>query len=265
MDSARRLFSDELRRYRHERGLTQGQLGGLINYSGATVGMVEKLQRHPTLAFTELCDQVLDTGGALTRLLPLLSREAYPSWFRPFVEMESEAISIQDFEVQVIAGLLQTADYARAILNSWPPKKADEIERRLAARLDRQSIVTRDDPPLLTFVLDESVLRRPMGTRELMAAQLQHLTAIAELPHVQLQVLTFDRANQAPTDGSFALLELPKRDRYVYVDGPGGGRLEPDQALAEGYSRAFDAARSQALPTTDSIEMIARVRSELYG
>ena len=88
VDSARRLFSDELRRYRRARGFTQEQLGNLINYAGATVGMIEKLQRNPTLAFTERCDRVLETGGALSRLLPL-SREAYPSWFRPFVEMEA--------------------------------------------------------------------------------------------------------------------------------------------------------------------------------
>lgn len=226
--------------------------------------MVEKLQRNPTPGFTELCDRVLETGGALTRLLPLLHREAYPSWFRPFVEMEAEAISIQEFEVQVIAGLLQTEDYARAILNSWPPKKPDEIERRLVARLERQRILDRPDPPLLSFVLDESVLRRPMGTAAMMAAQLQHLIDVAELRNVQLQILTFDRAKHVPNDGSFIVLELPKNERYIYVEGPGNGRLIPDAHLVAGYVRAYDAARCQALPVEDSIEMIERVKRDLY-
>jgi transcriptional regulator with XRE-family HTH domain len=164
-DAAHRLYAAELRRWRQERGVTQERLAALTHYSAALVGMVEKLQRNPTREFTSRCDDVLATGGALARLLPLLAAESYPSWFRPFVEMEAEATAIQEFEVQVIAGLLQTEDYARAVLNSWPPKSAEEIERRLAARLDRQRILDRTDPPLLSFVLDESVLRRPMGPR----------------------------------------------------------------------------------------------------
>jgi transcriptional regulator with XRE-family HTH domain len=162
-DAAHRLYAAELRRWRQERGITQERLAALTHYSAALVGMVEKLQRNPTREFTSRCDDVLATGGALARLLPLLAAESYPSWFRPFVEMEAEATAIQEFEVQVIAGLLQTEDYARAVLNSWPPKSPAEIERRLAARLDRQRILDRADPPLLSFVLDESVLRRPMG------------------------------------------------------------------------------------------------------
>lgn len=264
VDSARRLFADELRRYRALRGLTQEQLAAAINYSTAAVGMVEKLQRNPTPGFTERCDTVLQTDGALARLLPLLSREAYPSWFRPFVQMESEATAIQEFEVQVIAGLLQTEDYARAVLDSWPPKKADEVDRRLSARLERQQVLTREDPPLLSFVLDESVLRRSMGEPSMMAAQLHHLIEIAHHPHVQLQVLTFDRAKRAPTDGSFTVLELPKRDRYLYIEGPSNGRLIPEPEVVERYARAFDAASCHALPVEDSVELIDRLRRDLY-
>ncbi|MGA8116293.1 MAG: helix-turn-helix transcriptional regulator [Actinocatenispora sp.] len=264
-ESTRRFFADELRRLRHERGLTQEQLAQRISYSTGTVSMIEKLQRNPTPGFTEKCDEVLETGGALTRLLPLLSREAYPSWFRPFVKLEAEAVAIQEFEVQVIAGLLQTEDYARAVLNTWPPKKTDEIEHRLAARMERQQVLTRDDPPLLSYVLDESVLRRPMGGAAVMAGQLQHLIDVAQLPHIQLQILTFDRATNAPTDGSFFVLELPRGDRVVYVEGPAGGRLIPDRTAVQEFARAFDAARCQALAVEDSIALIARVRGELYG
>ncbi|MEV0843711.1 helix-turn-helix transcriptional regulator [Actinocatenispora sera] len=264
-DAAHRLYAAELRRWRQERGVTQERLAALTHYSAALVGMVEKLQRNPTREFTSRCDDVLRTGGALARLLPLLAAESYPSWFRPFVEMEAEATAIQEFEVQVVPGLLQTEAYARAILDSWPPKKADEIERRLTARLERQAILTREDPPLLSFVLDESVLRRPMGDSPMMADQLRHLVDIADHSHVQLQILTFERARKAPNDGTFVVIELPHHERCIYVEGPGNGRLIPEPHIVDAYTRAFDAARSQALPVEDSIEMIERLRRELYG
>jgi transcriptional regulator with XRE-family HTH domain len=263
-DAAHRLYAAELRRWRQERGVTQERLAALTHYSAALVGMVEKLQRNPTREFTSRCDDVLRTGGALSRLLPLLAAESYPSWFRPFVEMEAEATAIQEFEVQVIAGLLQTEDYARAVLNSWPPKSAEEIERRLAARLDRQRILDRADPPLLSFVLDESVLRRPMGPASMMAAQLTHLIETAARPNIQLQILTFSHARLAPTDGSFTLMELPERERYVYVDNPANARLIPESETVEYYARGFRAAQCQALPIEDSIELIDRVRRDFH-
>ncbi|BCJ26444.1 helix-turn-helix domain-containing protein [Actinocatenispora sera] len=264
-DAAHRLYAAELRRWRQERGVTQERLAALTHYSAALVGMVEKLQRNPTREFTSRCDDVLRTGGALARLLPLLAAESYPSWFRPFVEMEAEATAIQEFEVQVIAGLLQTEDYARAVLNSWPPKSAEEIERRLAARLDRQRILDRADPPLLSFVLDESVLRRPMGPASMMAAQLTHLIETAARPNIQLQILTFEQARDAPTDGAFVVLELPQRERVLYVEGVGNGRLVPDEEIVDRFARAFSAAQCQALSMADSIAFIEMVRRERYG
>lgn len=179
--------------------------------------------------------------------------------------MEAEAVAIQEFGVQVVPGLLQTEDYARAVLRAgWPPIGPDEIERRLGARLERQKILRRDDPPLLSFVLDESILRRPMGDGRMMADQLQHLIDASTLSHVQLQVLTFDRAKHAPSEGSYTVLEMSKNDRYVYVDGTGAGRLIPEPSIVEKFARGFDAARVNALPMEDSIGFIAGLRRELY-
>lgn len=264
--AARRIIVDELRRWRGKRGVTQEQLAERIIYSVSTVRSVEELRRSPVLDFITKCDKALDTDGALSRLFPLLAEDAYPSWFRPFAEMEAEAVAIQEFEVQVIPGLLQTEEYARAVLKTtWPPIGPDEIERRLDARLERQKILYRDNPPLLSFVLDESVLRRPMGDNRVMAAQLQRLIEVSGLPHVQLQILAFDRARYAPTDGSFFVLEIPKNDRYVYVDSPAAARLTPEPSVVEQFTRGFDAARVHALPVEDSIRLIEGLRSDLYG
>jgi transcriptional regulator with XRE-family HTH domain len=262
---ARRIVIEELRRWRAKRSLTQEQLAEGINYSVDQVRSVESLRRNPLPDFLAKCDKALDTDGALSRLLPLLAEDTYPSWFRPFAEMEAQAVAIQEFEVQLVPGLLQTEEYARAVLKTgWPPIGPDEIERRLAARLERQKILHRDDPPLLSFVLDESILRRPMGDDCMMADQLQHLIDASALSHVQLQVLTFDRAKYAPSEGSYTVLEMSKNDRYVYVDSTGAGRLIPEAPIVEKFARGFDAARVNSLPVEDSIRFIAGLRRELY-
>jgi transcriptional regulator with XRE-family HTH domain len=263
-DTFGEFFAAELRQYRKARDLTQDALAELIHFSPQTVSAVENGTRSPNEDFAARCDQALGTGGALSRLRGMLHKDAYPWWFRPFVNLEAEALAIQEFEVQVIAGLLQTEEYARAVLKSWPPKKPAEIERRLEARLERQQILTRDDPPLLSFVMDESVLRRPMGGCAVMAEQLRYLTEVAELPHVTLQVLPFDRAQTAPTDGSFTVMDMPNKERLVYIEGPGKGQIIPGAEEVEYYARAFGAACIQALAVEDSIAMIHGLRSELY-
>ena len=262
-DSMRRYFAAELRRLRTERGLSQEQAAKLMTFSPSLVAEVEKLRRVPTEPFARRCDEVFDTGGHFTRMARAMPR-GYPKWFQPFVKLEAEAVALHSFEVQVVPGLLQTEDYARAVLNTWPPRKPAEIERQVRARLQRQSILARDDMPRLWFVLDESVLRRPMGEHSLMAEQLSHLVEIADRPNVSLQVLPYSKAKQAPTDGSFVLLKLPSRERLLYIEGPGNGRLIPDDEIVESYTDALDAARCQALAVEDSVAFIDCVRSELY-
>src|ERR1700749_1324030 len=108
-------FGSELRRYRAAAGLSQGQLGEIVNYTGALIGMVETAKRTPSQEFAQLCDSALETGGALSRLWPLVKRDNFPKWFRGFVELEAAATSIDWFEPQNVPGLLQTEDYARAL------------------------------------------------------------------------------------------------------------------------------------------------------
>jgi hypothetical protein len=227
--------------------------------------MVETLQRHPTPDFTQRCDAVLSAGGALTRLLPMLVREAYPTWFRSFVALEAEALAIHEFEVQVVPGLFQTEDYARAVLAAaWPPQSPEDTERRLKARLERQQILTRDHPPLLSVILDESILRRPVGGSDVMARQLQHLVELAARPHIKLHILTYQCAANTHMAGSFTVLELPKRERLVYVEGTGSGQILPAPDEVERLARTFEAVRGEAMSTAKSVEFIDCMREELY-
>jgi transcriptional regulator with XRE-family HTH domain len=262
-DSMRKYFAAELRRHRTERNLTQDQAGRLMTFSGSLVAEVEKLRRIPTEEFAHRCDEVFETDGCFTRMVESMPR-GYPKWFQPFVKLEAEAVALHTFEVQVIPGLLQTEEYARAVLNTWPPKKLEEIEKRVKARMQRQQILTRSDMPRLWFILDESVLRRPMGDDTIMSDQLQRLIELAALPNLSLQVLPYGKAKNAPTSGSFVVLKMPNRDRFLYMEGPGDGRLIPDQDIVESYVEALEAARGEALAVEDSIAFIASMRRELY-
>jgi hypothetical protein len=134
--------------------------------------MVETCKRIPKPDFIQACDKALNTGGALHRIWKRMMKSTYPAWFRPFAELEAIASAFFEYESQAMPGLLQTEDYARAILRAGRPRDTDEqIERHVAARMARQTILTRDDPPLLWVVLDEAALRRPVGGREVMRSQ----------------------------------------------------------------------------------------------
>ncbi len=174
--SALGLFAAELRHARTAGELTQEALAEKIACSPSLVGMIETGRRIPTLDLAQRCDEALGTSGVLTRMHKLVATEAYPSWFRPWVELEKAATSLRSWQPMIVDGLLQTAEYARAVLRAARPHDRDEmIEQLVAARMDRQAILERDDLPRLWVVPDESVLTRPVGDPDVMTAQLDRL------------------------------------------------------------------------------------------
>lgn len=265
-ETVHEYFVAQLRRLRQDRGLSQAQLARHLNYSPGLIGMVETRQRPPTADFAEACDREFATGGTLAALVPLIAREAYPSWFRSYVALEAEAVAIDEFEVQVVPGLLQTEGYARAVFSpDWPPRSHKELEQRLAARLTRQALLEREQPPLLWFILDESVLRRPVGSTADMAEQLDRLVSLTDRTHIKIQILPLTRAGRAPLDGSFVLLYLRDGEQLAYLEGPGGGTILPGHETRDRCARSFDVMRAEALSQAESATLISRVREELYG
>jgi hypothetical protein len=139
--------------------------------------------------------------------------DVLPSWFRVAVGLEEAASLIRAYEPQYVPGLLQTEDYIRAtIVASFPDTPEEETERRVALRLARQDLLTREDAPELWAVLDETVLRRPIGGREVMRAQLAHLIEDTELPNVMLQVIPFATGWHPALYGMFHVFRFPARE-----------------------------------------------------
>jgi hypothetical protein len=144
-----------------------------------------------------------------------------PSWFQPYLGLEAAAVLIRTYEVQFIPGLLQTPEYAKAVIllghGNAPPA---EVERRVAVRMKRQQVLAREDPPQLWVVVDEGALRRPIGGPEVMRAQLRALVDATKLPHVRLQVIPFNAGGHAAAGGSFSILRFPEQDLpdVIYIE-----------------------------------------------
>jgi hypothetical protein len=158
--------------------MSQDQLGRELNFSGDLVGKIETCERTPTPVFAAGCDSVFPhLDGLFTRRMELARRwdGPHPQWFRDWVEAEREAVSLRWWEPMLVPGLLQTADYARAILSAGPDTTKDQLEHLISARIERQGVLDRPRPPELWVVADEVVLHRLIGSRTIMHDQVLHL------------------------------------------------------------------------------------------
>ncbi|GAA2802443.1 helix-turn-helix domain-containing protein [Streptomyces showdoensis] len=252
----------ELRRLREAHGLRQQQLGDIIFCSGSLVGQVECAKKIPTREFSERLDAALGTDGLFSRLIGLVLRSQLPTWFQPFAQMEAIATYISTFQTQLVYGLLQTEEYARAVLATGMP---DDLEGLLAARMERQRILARERPPLAWAVLDEAVLHRPIGGREVMRRQLAHLLTFADHRWMRIQVLPFEAGEHASLEGSFTALRFDDDPDIVYTEDLISGHMtaNPD-TVREGALR-YSHVQATALSVEDSAALITRVMEERYG
>jgi transcriptional regulator with XRE-family HTH domain len=254
--SPQAIWGRELRHYRQAAGLTQEELAAEIHFSTPLISGVETGRLPATPEFAEACDQALKTGGALVRLLDWRKEERFPSWFRAWVPEEERATLLRTFQLSVVYGLLQTDDYARALL--------DDDESAVAARLERQRILTRTDPPPPTLhcVLDESVLYRDIGGPKVMRDQLMHMVEIVVADQVTVQIV---RARKHKgISGSFVLATLNDKTEVAYVETITGGQVMGGADDLATVTLAWESIRSRALPDDMSIELIKRTVEERW-
>lgn len=198
-------------------------------------------------------------GRDIRDLWPDTSRRRDPVWFRPWQEIEREAVALRWFESVVLPGLLQTEAYAQAVLEGAGLVAPAQVQRRLAARMARQAILERDDPPQLTAVIDETVLRRPIGGRQTMHEQLCALTAGAERPHVRVHVVPASVGAYAGLNGPFVIATSTDRRTACYLDNQLEGHLASAAEDIAVILDAWEAVRGEALNHRQSIELIKDV------
>lgn len=153
-------YGSELRRLREAAGLSQAQLGSIVFCTGSLVGQIETTKKVPTRDFSERVDAGLGTDGMFSRLVGLVLRSQLPSWFQPYAEMEARATFISTFQPQLVYGLIQTEGYARAILGA---RTDEDLDGRVAARMERQRVLERSRPPATWVVLGEAALHQEIG------------------------------------------------------------------------------------------------------
>ncbi|MFB9680168.1 helix-turn-helix domain-containing protein [Streptosporangium vulgare] len=252
-------WGSELCKYREKAQWSQKELAHRISYSTSLVGLVETAKRAPTREFAAKCDEVLETGGALVRLWPLIGRDVYPVWFRPFVELEREARPLRSFQPVLVPGLLQTEDYARAVLRAGRPGDTDEqVEELVAARMERQRILTKPDPPMFWAILDEAVLIRPVGGPQVMRKQLEQLLELVRRPRITIQVIPLDVGAHAGLTGAFVIASFRGSPDIVYLETAAEGQIVNGPTEIETLLTQLDALRACALPQSASVALMEK-------
>jgi hypothetical protein len=210
--------------------------------------------------FIERCDRILNIGGALMRVWPLLSQAAHPSWFRPWVEIEREAATLKNWQPLVFPGLLQTPDYARALLPGRRGVSGERAEELVDGRIQRQSLLKAPRPPLLWAVIDESVLHRRIGGPEIMCEQIAAiLAAMEDNRYISVQIVPGDVTVTAGLSGAFVIASAEGAADTVYVDCAAEGHVtDHPRDVAEIRAR-FEELRTEALPPRASIDLMTKV------
>jgi hypothetical protein len=192
--------------------------------------------------------------------------DVLPDWFQVFVGLEEAASLIRNYEIQFVPGLLQTADYARAVVEHGQ-RSADpeEIEHRVSLRMERQQVLTKPSPPRLWAVVDEAVLRRPIGGVEVMRAQLERLIEAAREPNITLQVMPFGFGGHAAEAGSFIILRFPEPDLpdVVYLEQLTSALYLDKREDSERYSEVMERLSVEAEPPERTSDMLSQILEEV--
>ncbi|MGW3986479.1 helix-turn-helix domain-containing protein [Streptomyces sp. NPDC004830] len=255
-------YGYELRRHREAAGLTQRQLGDIVNYTGSLVGQIETARKVPTPEFSERADAALGTDGLFSRLVELVLRSRLPAWFQQVAELEVRATEICSFQTHMVLGLLQSRGYAQAVLGALD--KTD-LEDRTAVRLARQRVFVKSEPPIFWAVLSEAALQLEVGGPEVMREQLAHLLSFADDPRINIQVLPLSVGAHAGLQGSFDVYRFTSDPTIVYTEGYGSGHPTANPDTVRECSLRYDHLRAAALSLNDSAELIRRVMEERYG
>ena len=273
------LLGAQLRKLREGKGITREDAGWEIRASGSKISRME-LGR---VSFKErdVADLLtlygVDDGAERERLLTLARQantpgwwhrygDVLPGWFQSYLGLEAAASLIRTYEVQFVPGLLQTRDYARSVvLLGHGRAKPEEIDRRVDLRLRRQGILDRPEPVQLWAVVDEAVLRRPLGSRAVMQAQVEALVEATQRPNVQLQVMPFHTGGHSAAGGAFSILRFPDQELpdIVYVEQLSSALYLDKRDDVELYVDAMERLCVEADPPDRTADTLRKVLKDL--
>jgi transcriptional regulator with XRE-family HTH domain len=247
------VFGVMLRYHRERAGLSRPDLARQINKSVSLIQAIELGQRAATPEVTADLEQALSADGALTRLREEigdgLGYQPYPAWFQDWLISEREAKRLRWFEPMLVPGLLQTEDYARALFQARFGMTAEEVEEKVAARLKRQEILDQEQPPALWMIVDEAVVRRPIGGHEVMREQVVRLIEASQRPHVSIQVISSAvGAHRGLSAGAFIVADFVDAPAVGYQETACQGQFIDRREDIEILADCWDTLVREALP-----------------
>ncbi|RKR90100.1 helix-turn-helix protein [Micromonospora pisi] len=267
-----RGLGGQLRELRVRRRLSLREVAAELDWPPSRLSRLEHGRQHVRVEdATALLVIYRVTGEEREALLGQVERVTEPRWWeaaaglsdesRTLIHLEAEATTIIGCEPLLVPGLLQTPDYTRAVMESCGVRKVD-TPPRIAARLARQAILTRETPPALHALIDEAALRRPVGGNQVMAEQLRHLVTVSARPNITLRVVPLAAGAHTGLDGAFALLDFPRNRSVVYLDHKISGLFLEERHQVEFFRREAVRLAEAALSPLASVNFIARVASE---
>ncbi|MFD6908833.1 Scr1 family TA system antitoxin-like transcriptional regulator [Streptomyces sp. NPDC060077] len=264
-----RALGRQIKVARERAGLSQKELGDRLGYGEETISSVERARRTPQPELLVAVDTLLECGGLLASAAEDVERAKtrrrvrHPEWFRDYARLEAEAVEISFYSTLTMPGLLQTEGYAQTIFTARRPFLDEEtIEQRVAARLDRQQILTRWPPPMVTAVIEESVLRREIGGQTVQQEQLTQLLKLGKLRNVEIQVLPLNCQGHAGMEGPFILLTPKGKPQVGYGEFQSVNRLITDPQEVRMLAARYGSIRGQALNPAESSALIEKLRGD---
>ncbi|WP_405653471.1 Scr1 family TA system antitoxin-like transcriptional regulator [Streptomyces sp. RK9] len=257
-------YGDWLRAQREAAGLTQEQLAEAAIMTRTHIAHIEAGRRVPSPEDARRLDMTLGTKDALTNFLPKKEAEV-ADYFEAVRVFEQQAVMIREFGLSYIPGLLQTDRYAHAVLSqAFPPVSEETQAKRLATRLERRKIL--DDPvtPILWALLDEAVLRRPVGGEDVMAEQIMHLVRLAETGRIRVHLLPFAASPHPLAQSMLKLMWFEDQPPLAYCEGVYVGMVHDSPSVVRELQTSYDLALSDALPLKASLALLKATAKD-YG
>ncbi|MEU2059694.1 helix-turn-helix transcriptional regulator [Streptomyces sp. NPDC013455] len=253
----------QVKLWREAAGLKQGELGERIGYGADLVSAVERAVRVPQPEFLDAADEVLGAGGKLSAMKEDVEKARYPKQVRDLKKLEDESVEMGAYTALHIHGLLQTPEYAQALyVMRRPAYTEEEIEGHVAARMARKTVFERVPLAQLSFVQEESTLRRPVGGRAVLRRQLEHLLHVGQMRHVELQVMPTDLEDHAGVSGSFRVLKLRNGKTLAYSAAERNSRVISEPREVQILEMRYGMIRAQALSPRESMAFIEKVLGE---
>ncbi|MEU4581188.1 helix-turn-helix transcriptional regulator [Kitasatospora aureofaciens] len=259
-----RAFGRQLKLLRERAGLSRAQLGARLGYGEDLIASVELGRRIPRPELIDRADHELNAAGVLIAMKDEVARARYPAFFRDAAKLEAEAVELQSYDTHVVNGLLQTEEYMRALLAMRRPLLEESvIEQRVAARLARQELFAARISPLMSFVMEESVLLRRLGGAAVMRGQLEQILLVGQRRNVEAQVMPLDREDNAGIDGGFTLFTRKGGEQVGYMETQGHSTLVTDREEVRALASRHGIIRAQALTPRESLAYVEKLLGEL--